>query len=156
MTNISSSTPPTTSEKFQNKLNATKNFGAALVEVFSDLVHLEIVTWVAEAGDCEHKTGNRLRTNINLIDGDIENEFGVSFLNDPAYFDLRSFHETQVQKGADTIANNLQTLVSIGQKVTDLLNNKPTVKPSTPEANTLLAGDSIDLDLNRMRLRNAG
>lgn len=111
----------TASGRFQSKLKETKNFGDALVEIFSDLVQLEIVTWVAHEGDVTHKTGNRLKTTINLIDGDIENELGGDFAGF-SYAELRGFHEIQVEKGAETIANNLKTLVDIGHKVTGLLN----------------------------------
>jgi hypothetical protein len=114
----------TASERFQNKLKENKNFGDALVEIFSDLVQLEIVTWVAHEGDTTHKSGNRLKTTINLIDGDIENELGADFLQGSPYAELRSFHELQVEKGAETIANNLKTLVDIGEKVTGLLTGK--------------------------------
>ncbi len=118
------------SVRFQTKLKESKNFGDALVEVFSDLVQLEIVTWVAHEGDTTHKSGNRLKTTINLIDGDIENELGADFLQGSPYAELRGFHETQVEKGAETIANNLKTLVNIGQKVTEMLQdeNEPKVK----------------------------
>jgi hypothetical protein len=124
MTYASSSVSVTASVRFQSKLKETKNFGDALVEVFSDLVQLEIVTWVAHEGDLTHKTGNRLKTTINLIDGDIENELGADFLQGSPYAELRGFHELQVEKGAETIANNLKTLVDIGQKVTGLLNGE--------------------------------
>ncbi|PZU99876.1 MAG: hypothetical protein DCE90_00865 [Pseudanabaena sp.] len=144
MTYANSPATTKTSTKFQKKLKETRNFGDALVEVFADLVHLEIVTWVAEAGDASHKAGNRLKTTINLIDGDIENEVGANFLNDPTYAELRGFHETQVQKGAETIANNLQTLVNIGQKVTDLLNDKTSRKPDDRDVDTLLTDTSDD------------
>lgn len=121
MTIASSSVSVTASVRFQSKLKETNNFGDALVEVFSDLVQLEIVTWVAHEGDITHKAGNRLKTTINLIDGDIENELGADFLQGSPYAELRGFHELQVEKGAETIANNLKTLVDIGQKVTGLL-----------------------------------
>lgn len=121
----------TASVRFQSKLKESKNFGDALVEVFSDLVELEIVTWVAHEGDTAHKPGNRLKTTINLIDGDIENEVGADFLQGSPYAELRSFHETQVEKGAETIANNLKTLVDIGQKVTELLTGEHETEKST-------------------------
>lgn len=121
MTYTSSSVSVTASVRFQSKLKETKNFGDALVEIFSDLVQLEIVTWVAHEGDTTHKAGNRLKTTINLIDGDIENELGADFLQGSPYAELREFHETQVAKGSETIANNLKTLVDIGQKVTGML-----------------------------------
>ncbi len=113
-----------TSIRFQKELKETKNFGDALVTVFAELVQLKIVTWVAANGETEAKPGNRLKTTINLIDGDIENEIGAKFLTDPEYVSLREFHESQVAKGSETIANNLKTLVGIGEKVTALLNGK--------------------------------
>ncbi|BBC22533.1 MULTISPECIES: hypothetical protein [unclassified Pseudanabaena] len=128
------------SVRFQSKLKESKNFGDALVEVFSDLVELEIVTWVAHEGDTAHKPGNRLKTTINLIDGDIENEIGADFLQGSPYAELRGFHETQVEKGAETIANNLKTLVDIGQKVTGLLNGE---KDTDAEYSASLSSDRL-------------
>ena len=129
----SSSVSVTASVRFQSKLKETKNLGDALIEIFSDLVQLEIVTWVAHEGDTTHRAGNRLKTKINLIDGDIENELGADFLQGSPYAELRGFHEIQVEKGSETIANNLKTLVDIGQKVTGLLNGE---NESEPEENT--------------------
>lgn len=128
---VTVSATATASVRFQNKLKENKNFGDALVEVFSDLVRLEIVTWVAHEGDTTHKSGNRLKTTINLIDGDIENELGADFLHGSPYAELRGFHEIQVTKGAETIANNLKTLVDIGQKVTGLLESEESVSLSS-------------------------
>ncbi len=130
-TSVTATASVTASVRFQSKLKENKNFGDALVEVFSDLVELEIVTWVAHEGDTTHKAGNRLKTTINLIDGDIENEIGADFLQGSPYAELRSFHEIQVEKGAETIANNLKTLVDIGQKVTSLLSDESDPKLDT-------------------------
>ena len=130
----SSSVSVTASVRFQSKLKETKNFGDALIEIFSDLVQLEIVTWVAHEGDTTHKAGNRLKTKINLIDGDIENELGADFLQGSPYAELRGFHEIQVEKGSETIANNLKTLVDIGQKVTGLLNGESELEPEEDRA----------------------
>ena len=127
----SSTTSVTASVRFQSKLKESKNFGDALVEIFSDLVKLEIVTWVAHEGDTNHSAGNRLKTTINLIDGDIENELGADFLQGSPYAELRGFHEIQVEKGAETIANNLKTLVDIGQKVTSMLSNESELEVET-------------------------
>ncbi len=127
----SSTTSVTASVRFQSKLKESKNFGDALVEIFSDLVKLEIVTWVANEGDTNHKAGNRLKTTINLIDGDIENELGADFLQGSPYAELRGFHELQVEKGTETIANNLKILVDIGQKVTSMLSNESELEVET-------------------------
>lgn len=131
---VTVTTTVTASERFQNKLKENKNFGDALIEIFSDLVQLEIVTWVAHEGDTTHKSGNRLRTTINLIDGDIENELGADFLQGSPYAELRTFHELQVNKGTETIANNLKTLVDIGEKVTGMLAGKS--EPETDKADS--------------------
>ena len=141
---VTATTSVTASVRFQNKLKDTKNFGDALVEIFSDLVQLEIVTWVAHEGDNTHKAGNRLKTTINLIDGDIQNELGADFLQGSPYAELRGFHELQVEKGAETIANNLKTLVDIGQKVTGLLNG------GEPKADTVSEFSSSDRFLTRV------
>jgi hypothetical protein len=130
----SSSVSVTASVRFQSKLKESKNFGDALIEIFSDLVQLEIVTWVAHEGDTTHKEGNRLKTTINLIDGDIENELGADFLQGSPYAELRGFHESQVEKGSETIANNLKTLVDIGQKVTEMLTAKSEPEPEKDTA----------------------
>jgi hypothetical protein len=111
---------PDTKQRFQEKYQTTGSFGEALAEVFTDLVNLEIITWVARSATDESLPGNRLRTKINLLDGDIENEVGEAFLPGNQYEHLRDFHESQVSKGADTIKNNLQTLVDICEKVTGL------------------------------------
>ena len=134
---VTVTTTVTASERFQDKLKENKNFGDALIEIFSDLVQLEIVTWVAHEGDTTHKSGNRLRTNINLIDGDIENELGADFLQGSPYAELRGFHELQVEKGAETIANNLKTLVEIGEKVTGMLSGKSEPEADSSEAFSL-------------------
>lgn len=119
-----------TSRKFQHRLSETRDFSEALMAVFADLVHLEIVTWVAHDGDQSHRPGNRLRTEINLIDGDIENELGADFLADSPYAELRHFHEAQVLRGGETIANNLKTLVEVGEKISNLLRREAVVPQS--------------------------
>ncbi|MDX2254226.1 MAG: hypothetical protein NW214_01785 [Pseudanabaenaceae cyanobacterium bins.39] len=121
-----------TTKRFQETYKAKGNFGEALAEVFTDLVNLEIITWVARsATDTESLPGNRLRTKINLIDGDIENEIGEAFLPGNQYEHLRDFHESQVSKGADTIKSNLQTLVDICEKVAGLGKEKGKDKDET-------------------------
>ena len=44
------------SDRFRNKLSGG-SFTEALVEIFTDLVQLEIVTWVAHEGDTTHRPG---------------------------------------------------------------------------------------------------
>ncbi len=118
--------PDDVKSKFQKKLEQSNNdFGKALIEVFEDLVKLKIVTWVANKGESE-EAGNRLKTTINLIDGDIENEIGANFLQGYPYFELREFHQKQCEEGALIIKRNLEILVDMGTKVADLLDSKKT------------------------------
>jgi hypothetical protein len=146
-----------TSQKFQRRLSETRDFSTALMEVFADLVHLEIVTWVAHDGDQSHRPGNRLRTEINLIDGDIENELGADFLADSPYAELRHFHEAQVLRGGETIANNLKTLVEVGEKISNLLRREPSVVQSqNPEVHESFFGeldDGIDSSISGVMIR---
>jgi hypothetical protein len=65
-----------------------------------------------------------LRTSINLIDGDIENEVGADFLDNSPWGELRNFHEEQVAKASDTIQNNIKTVMDIGQKVGGMLSGQ--------------------------------
>lgn len=117
---------PSTSERFQKKLNETKSFGDAITEVFTDLVTLEIVTWAAQEGEIGHKPGNRLRTVISLIDGDIENEIGSEFLPGSPYEQLREFHNEQVMKGSETITKNLEALIQVGRAVKSFFSQEKT------------------------------
>ncbi|MGQ9865365.1 MAG: hypothetical protein ACUVSQ_03650 [Pseudanabaenaceae cyanobacterium] len=114
--------------RFRQKLEETNDLGEALRAVLADLFVLKIVTWVAEEGDTEPQPGHRLRTQIDLIDGDIENEIGVEFLEGREYASLRTFHEQQVFNGRDTISHNVHTLLQLAREAAQFLKenrNKP-------------------------------
>lgn len=136
------SSAPSTSERFQKKLNETKSFSDAITEVFTDLVTLEIITWAAQEGDAGHKPGNRLRTVISLIDGDIENEIGSEFLPGSPYEQLREFHDSQVVKGSETITKNLEALIQIGRAVKSFFAQEKT------SSNTILV-DNLESNLTQ-------
>ncbi|MFQ3679261.1 MAG: hypothetical protein SNJ60_01950 [Pseudanabaenaceae cyanobacterium] len=119
------STPHT---RFRQKMEETGDLSEALRSVLADLFVLKIVTWVAEEGDTEPQPGHRLRTEIDLIDGDIETEIGVEFLEGREYASLRPFHEQQVIHGRDTISSNVHTLLQLAREAAQFLKenrNKP-------------------------------
>jgi hypothetical protein len=104
------------SDDFKQKLKAG-NLTEALALALSEAIELKITTWVASIdGDAaqrepDHaKPGYRLRTRINMMEGDIENEVGDQFIGNGPYRELRQFHTEQVAKGGQTIQNNLKSL----------------------------------------------
>lgn len=103
------------SDDFRQLLKAG-NLTEALALAFSEAVDLTITTWVATANDVDTgqaKSGHRLRTRINLIEGDIENEIGDQFLGTGPYRELRQFHLEQVAQGNTIIQNNLKSLQTL-------------------------------------------
>ncbi|MGA1284215.1 MAG: hypothetical protein ACO34J_09180 [Prochlorothrix sp.] len=106
-----------TSKEFQEKFksgNVLEAFKLALSEV----VHLNITTTVvtAESPTASESEGrHRMRTLINLIDGDIETEINSRFLNDSLYTDLRQFHMNQVREGRQIIRDNVASLQALLQ-----------------------------------------
>ena len=128
------------SEKFKDELRAN-NFIGALKTALSEAVELKIVTWVvpADQDKLDHNTlenglpGHLMRTRINLIDGDIDNEIGSHFVGNGPYTELKQFHLEQVQQGQDIIQNNLRSLkllFEILSERTDGLSHLHSLNPS--------------------------
>ncbi len=107
----------TSSVDFKAALRAG-NLAEAFALAMSKAVELNITTWVAfpddkrrgESTSREPKSGNRLRTRINLIEGAIENEIGDRFIGNGPYKELQEFHEQQVRDANYILENNLQSL----------------------------------------------
>ncbi|NJL01098.1 MAG: hypothetical protein HC838_15960 [Spirulinaceae cyanobacterium RM2_2_10] len=104
------------SEEFQKQLRAG-NLADALTLALSQAIELEIKTWVSSESTGSEldaidqpAPGYGLRTRINLIDGDIENEVGSQFIGDGPYRELRDFHLQQVLEGREIIQKNLENL----------------------------------------------
>ncbi len=106
-----------TSDDFKRNLKAG-NLSQALRVALSNAIELEITTWVVpiDADPMEVQTpkpGYQMRTRINMVDGDIENEIGSRFLSNGPYAELQEFHLSQVKRGRDTIRKNLQSLEAL-------------------------------------------
>jgi len=106
--------PP--SDDFRAALRAGKLEEAFLLAM-GRATELEVTTWVVPAGSgratpaqLAPQPGWRLRTRIDLLQGDIENEVGDRFLRDRHYQELRQFHREQVGRGSEIIAQNIESL----------------------------------------------
>ncbi len=105
------------SDDFKQELRSG-NLSDAIKIAFGEAIELEITTWVATTEQMElapedtdqARPGHRMRTRINLVDGDIENEVGSQFLGNSRYAALKNFHLNQVQEGREIIRQNLASL----------------------------------------------
>ncbi|MGD1920917.1 MAG: hypothetical protein ACFCAD_19775 [Pleurocapsa sp.] len=110
----------TSREDFKQAIR-TGNINEAFLLAMSNAPELSITTKIITAEGEEHqinshKTGadNYLRTNINLIDGKIENEIGEKLTGD-RYSEIKQFHMRQVEEGHQTIQHNLVSLQKMFQ-----------------------------------------
>lgn len=119
----------TASDEFKQELqkdNLTiENLSNALKTALSEVIELEITTWVVPADGSnptgEALPGHRMRTRLNIVDGDIDNEVGSDFLNSGPYSELKAFHMTQVQQSREIVQDNLESIQQLfGILVTNL------------------------------------
>ena len=80
-----------------------------------------------------------MKTRINIVDGDIENEVGSQFLGYGPYTDLKQFHLEQVQAGRQVLQHNIATLQQLFTIMTSTLSQvsqasrrRPGENPSLP------------------------
>lgn len=138
------------SDKFKNELQ-NNNFVGALKTALSEAIELKIVTWVVPADqdglgqDTPENAlpGHLMRTRINLVNGDIDNEIGSHFVGSGPYTELRQFHLEQVQKGQDTIQKNLTNLKQLFEILVEKIHGLPQTERlftpnNLPEATGLL------------------
>lgn len=145
------------SDKFKGELQ-NNNFVGALKTALSEVIELEIVTWVvpADQDDLGQDTpenalpGHLMRTRINLVDGDIDNEIGSHFVGSGPYTELRQFHLEQVQKGQDTIQKNLTNLKQLFEILVEKIHGLPqTERLLTPNNVPEATGSSWPSDNQR-------
>lgn len=148
------------SDKFKDELQ-NNNFVGALKTALSEAIELEIVTWVVPAdqdkldqGTPENALpGHRMRTRINLVDGDIDNEIGSHFVGSGPYTELRQFHLQQVQKGQDTIQKNLTNLKQVFEILVEKIHGLPhTERLLTPSIVPEVASSTLPSDHQRAAL----
>ena len=106
------------SEDFKQAIR-TGNIQEAFVVAMSNAPELSITTKIVtsegkQVNSKEHQADNYLRTNINLIEGKIENEIGEKLTGD-RYSEIQQFHIRQVTQGHQTIQHNLISLQKMFQ-----------------------------------------
>jgi hypothetical protein len=107
------------------------NFQRALTNALSQAIELKITTWVssgdtldwADPTKAKPRPGHRMRTRINIVDGDIDNEIGKEFI-DGTYDELRDFHMKQVERGLDIIHDNLQSVQKLFQVLGEVVRGR--------------------------------
>ncbi|NET58657.1 MAG: hypothetical protein F6K47_21630 [Symploca sp. SIO2E6] len=134
----------TTSDEFKEKLKAGEIVDA-LTLALSEAVELEITTWVSpahsdskSAADVEQSSpGYRMRTRMNIVDGDINNEVGTHFIGNGPYRELRQFHMEQVLEGRKIIRQNLESLQQLFTVIASTLSQLPRDSQQIEEQNSL-------------------
>jgi hypothetical protein len=134
-----------TSDEFKEQLKAGRIVDA-LTLALGEAVELEITTWVssgnsdarplAETG--QPPAGYRMRTRINIVDGDIDNEIGTQFIGNGPYTELRQFHMEQVQEGRHIIQQNLENLQQLFTVLTNTLSRLPQSSRRQEDGNYVL------------------
>ena len=134
------------SNEFREKLEQvnsddTNAIFEALQLALTEAIELEITTWVEPTNtdrastSTSGKPGHRLRTRINLVDGDIDTEVGSRFLNSGPYAELRDLHSSQVRQSRTIVRQNLeslQTLVGVLVSTTKEISQGVTSRASLP------------------------
>lgn len=123
------------SEEFKQKIQAGEIF-EALTLAMSEATELEVTTWVSKipGEDSQPQPGDYLRTRINLVGGEIENEIGSKFIEKEGSNPILDLHLQQVKEGHQTVLNNLESLQKMFVVLTSILYELPQNSPrSLPE-----------------------
>ena len=107
----------TASEDFKQKIGEGQLLEAFTLAI-SEAIELKITTWVSSSSlDIEALIAKDkplsescLRTRINLVSGEINNEIGSDIINNQDYEELKRLHQEQVTKGRETVLKNLESL----------------------------------------------
>lgn len=145
------------SDEFKAQLKAGKIVDA-LTLALGEAIELEITTWVSSSNTSdapilearEQIPGDRkMRTRINIVDGDIDNEVGAQFIGNGPYTELRQFHMEQVQEGRQIIQNNLESLHHLFTVLTNTLSKLPPSARRRADGTPILSPSSEDSFENR-------
>jgi len=136
------------SDDFKEKLKAGQIIDA-LTLALGEAVELEITTWVSSdtetSSETDQPTANcRMRTRINIVDGDIENEVGSQFIGNGPYTELRQFHMEQVLEGRKIIQNNLENIQQLFTVLTNTINKLPSNSRRSEPGNSVLPPSTED------------
>jgi hypothetical protein len=135
-----------TSDEFKEQLRAGKIVDA-LTLALGEAIELEITTWVSSSNSDANTLAEadqlpadcRMRTRINIVDGDIDNEIGSQFIGNGPYTELRQFHLEQVQQGRHIIQHNLENLQQLFTVLTNTLSRLPQGSHRRADGNPVLS-----------------
>ncbi|HEY9635724.1 MAG TPA: hypothetical protein V6D14_20130 [Coleofasciculaceae cyanobacterium] len=136
----------TSSDDFKEQLKAGK-IVEALTRAVGEAVELEITTWVSSSNSDTNTSIEadqppadcRMRTRLNIVDGDIENEVGSRFIGNGPYTELRQFHMAQVQDGPRIIQQNLENLQQLFTVLTNTITRIPSASSRRADGNSVLS-----------------
>ncbi len=139
------------SDDFKEKLKAGKIVDA-LTLALGEAVELEITTWVSSPTseaktslEGDHPPADcRMRTRINIVEGEIDNEVGSKFIGNGPYTELRQFHMEQVQQGRQTIQQNLENLQQLFTVLTSTLSRLPQASHRYTDGKAVLSASTQD------------
>lgn len=137
----------TISDEFQAQIRSG-NIVEALTMAIGGAIELEITTWVAssQSNTDEQSAGNRIRTRISIVDGEIDNEVGSKFIGIGPYTELRELHLQQVQQGREIIQRNLENLQQMFIVLSSTISQLPQgTLPQTEDHPLLLSDDQDNL-----------
>ena len=127
------------SDDFKQQLKAGKIVDA-LTLALGEAIELEITTWVSsESGTDSPLPGHRLRTRMNIVDGEIDNEVGPQFIGNGPYIELRQFHLEQLQVGRQMMQSNLATLQQLFVTMATTLSQLPPASRQNLAGNPAIA-----------------
>jgi hypothetical protein len=135
MSQISGGSIVTAIEEFKEKLRSGEIYDALTIAM-SEAIELKVTTWVSSAEesqgtlDREPQSGRCLRTRINIVDGEVENEIGSDFIGNEAYAELQRFHLEQVREGREILLKNLESLQKMFVVLSNTMSQLP--KNSSP------------------------
>ena len=130
----------TASKDFKDELRQDKldsnGIAKALKIALTEAIELKITTWVvpAENPDAtgDPQPGYRMKTRINIVDGDIDNEVGSPFVGNGPYTELRDFHLKQVAEGRAILQQNLESLERLFSVLVGTMQSLAASKRQTP------------------------
>jgi hypothetical protein len=85
-----------------------------------------------------------MRTRMNIVDGDIDNEVGNQFVGNGPYTELRQFHMQQVQEGRQIIQHNLENIQQLFTVLTSTLAQLPPASRRRADGNSALSPSTQD------------
>lgn len=129
------------SDKFKQALKEGK-IEEALQLALGEAIELEITTWVRAANPYNANQqipdnslpGHRMRTRINIVEGEINTEVGSHFLGNGPYTELRQFHVNQIEESRNVLQQNLESLQQLFVVLADSMKQLSQTKPLPPSA----------------------